>query len=63
MASQFQIRKALNKVSNVADFLRRHDTVSERTFYRQRADNPPKMRRKVALALELALLEEGLLRR
>jgi hypothetical protein len=61
MSSQFQIRKALGKLSNVAAFIRRHD-VSERTVYRQRAPDPPRMRAAVANKIELALIQEGLLR-
>ena len=63
MASQFQIRKALGRVPNMAAFLRRHaDNVAERTAYRQRAENPPPMRPSVARRLERALIEEGLLK-
>lgn len=62
MASQFQIRRALNQLSNVAAFLSRHPQVSERTVYRQRSDDPTRMRKSVAATLETALTEEGLLR-
>lgn len=62
MNSQFQIRKALQMVSNAADFLRRHPAVPERTFYRQRSDHPTRMRAGVAARLEAALIAEGLLR-
>lgn len=62
MSSQHQIRKALLKLSNVADFLRRHPGVAERTVYRQRGDKPPRMRAAVAADIEAALIQEGLLR-
>lgn len=63
MASQNQIRKALSQLSNVAAFLKRHEgDVAERTVYRQRAPNPPRMRPSIARRLERALIQEGLLR-
>lgn len=62
MASQFRIRQALLKLSNVAQFLKRHPEVSERTVYRQRSDDPTRMRAAVAHELETALVQEGLLR-
>lgn len=62
MASQNQIRKALGQLSNVAAFLKRNTDIAERTVYRQRAENPPRMRPSIARKLERALIQEGLLR-
>lgn len=59
---QSKIRAALLRISNVADFLRRHEDVSERTVYRQRTPNPPPMRPSVARRIERALIAEGLIR-
>lgn len=62
MPTPYQIRKALQKVANAAEFLRRNPDVPERTFYRQRSDNPTRMRESVRATLAAALVKEGLLR-
>lgn len=62
MPTPHQIRKALQKVANAAEFLRRHPDVPERTFWRQRSEHPTRMRESVRATLANALTEEGLLR-
>lgn len=56
-----QVRKALAELSPVSDFVRRHHEfrLSERTIYRQRADNPPPMRPYIKEALVKALVLDG----
>lgn len=62
MTSPAKLRTALLSIGNVAEFLRRHSDVSERTVYRQRAPNPPVMRPSIARRVEQALIDEGLIR-
>jgi hypothetical protein len=55
-----QVRAALRKVPNVADFCRRH-TIPERTVYRLRSQEELSPRGAVVRVLGQALVEDGLL--